>query len=796
MAEVINLSDAQKRALQNPSGPMHPNTRRALINRGLMDPNGNLTDAGKAAAETVTPSASSKTGVTKAPKKAPKIPKNPDLQKLRDAVDSRMESPADPLPRTSNSPKMPGDTGVVARVADGTLKISDFATEEELKFYRTARALEDKELMSELKGVWRERMNQGATPTAQMSDVEKRMAALRSRRLGRQAVRADKRFQAAQRVENAERTSAAAAAERDLEARQAPRLGREGLKETDMPRLSNAEHEALTRSSRPDVLPRKLAEATKSDLLPTRESMSMALGEQAARGAQAAPTTPPRLTVTPPAARPAAGVTPIPRSVEAIPGRGLPPLSTAPTADVEFLAREAGRVGEMRAASLGQRLTAPTPATPTSVARTSLFNRPGSPISSGSIEPIPAARSLPVADAEFLGRGSRPVPSLTALSDAAAAPAAPSLPPLSQQDPLIPRTGAASKLTPLTDDAVNAADDVARAGFGSRLLGLKQRFMPGGGAGGGGIGGGGGGIGAGAAAEGAGEAAASAGLRGMAGRIGGNLARVGGPATVAGLAGMGIETLDPEDEEGFELTDVGQGLSGAGIGATLGAVGAGIAGIASGPAGWIALGAGALGGLWNALRGHGDSPEERFAKVKEAADKGGLPWDADDQMKVESLRELYIAQGASEEEAATRVANLVAQAAEQYLMSQINGEGAAAQQMTPELYMALQAQYQKALADSQAYYGNIMDTNTAAQLQSLSQISDPSLRTSLAGMTSAARERSAYTAWASQLAALTAPTLQMYNDEIERENQLARSGGTVGATSLGDVLTAAQQQAA
>ena len=41
------LTDAQRRALKNPTGKLHPSTRRSLINKGLLTEDGKVTTAGK-----------------------------------------------------------------------------------------------------------------------------------------------------------------------------------------------------------------------------------------------------------------------------------------------------------------------------------------------------------------------------------------------------------------------------------------------------------------------------------------------------------------------------------------------------------------------------------------------------------------------------------------------------------------------------------------------------------------------------------------------------------------------------
>ena len=158
----------------------------------------------------------------------------------------------------------------------------------------------------------------------------------------------------------------------------------------------------------------------------------------------------------------------------------------------------------------------------------------------------------------------------------------------------------------------------------------------------------------------------------------------------------------------------------------------------------------------------------------------GLPWDGDDERIVRGKIKLNIAAGMSEDEATNSAIQEIVQAADAYSPQNVQ------QQMTPEMYMALQAQYQKSLADSQAYYSNYSDAATQAQLQHLAGSNLPqSDRTMFTAMTSAGRERTAHTAWASQLAALTAPTMQMYQDQIDAQNaalQAMQGGG--GGSSL------------
>jgi len=763
------LSPAQRRALENPGGNIPANTRRSLINRGLIDADGSVTSAGRAALSAPSGGGSA-------------------TSKLAALLDDT-ENPASPRTGVTTAPEnpaMPEDKGVVRRVAQGSMKWADFLSVDEMATYNNAKELGDTKLMRDIRNEGMRRASGGGQDLVARVEAEgkraptsmERVQSRGARRMAEQTMRRDARFQAAQRAENATRASAAAKVESRLDARAATRTP-----ETVRP-PSTPEIKSLLRGTRPDVLTKDLANAGKgTGVLPTSETFARTAARSVSTGpariipgsdasvmpkpAQIAPrwvqpelfnkslmspgdpmppdkfrVTPSRTLVNSPGPHlPTSTAARIPSNasmyppVEPIPGqrvlsRGAPPIATMPTADAEFMARYAPASGAggpgarpsfsralAESATPGGGLTAgtPTPATPAGSPAT------GMPSAARTM----AASTLD--DAAMMGGGG------------------------------------------LVGEAAGTASAAAKPGMMARLGG-----MFGGGAG---------------AAEAAGAASTIA--------KGGKLATFARGAVLPALPGLAatvggqvIQGADPTDTEGADWHDLGQGLSGAGMVASLG-VPAALA-LGAGPVGWAALGIGALGvGLFSALRGGGDSPEDRLEKVKAAAAESGMPWDEQDQAKVESIYNLLVAGGKSEDEAATLVADQVLASAQQYLQSGSSAEN----EMTPQMLMSLQAQYQKALADSQAYYGNIADTATTARMQELQSLPEGADRTALAGMTAAARERSAHSAWASQLAALTAPTVQMYNDQIESQNAALKAQMSGGSGSL-DLATLMQTGAA
>lgn len=749
------LSPAQRRALENPGSNIPANTRRSLINRGLLDADGTVTAKGTAALS------GAGAGGTPTSKLA---------ALLEDPVSARVGDVSAP-----ENPAMPEDRGVVRRVAQGSMRWMDFLSEDEKATYRNAKDLGDTRLMRTIRNEGMRRSMGPADPAA-LAEAEgrapttmERVQSRGARRMAEQSVRRDARFQQAQRAENAQRASAAAQNEARLDARAATRTP-----ETVRP-PDTAEIKGLLRGTQPDRLTPDLANAGKgTGVLPTAESRlpfartaAQSVGASTPSAAATRSTSPlaPRysptgtplatemplpgmggitrpLSVSAPAAAAEAAGSAGAAATRAIPGqltlsRGAPPIATMPTADAEFLARLApANVGAPKP-SFARGLASSTAAPAT----------PGGGLTAGTPAPNPIAGSTPVEMPSF-AKGL----AASTLDDAA-------------------MMGGGG----LVGEAAGAASAVGAGAANAAKPGILSRIGSAFGAGGG--------------------ASTAKGLASTA-ATGGKLASVAKgfvlpalPGVAATVAGGAIQGADPTDTEGADWHDLGQGLSGAG---TVASIGVPVAlALGAGPVGWAALGIGALGfGLYSALKGGGDSPMDRLEKVKTAAMESGLPWDEQDQAKVESMFNLMVAGGMSEDEAATEVANQVLATAQQYL-----AQDKTEQQMTPQMLMALQAQYQKALADSQAYYNGIADTTTNARLQELQSMPAGPERTALAGMTTAARERSAHTAWASQLAALTAPTVQMYDDQIAAQNATLKAQQSGGSSQL-DLATLMGQPAA
>lgn len=247
------LSPAQRRALENPGGNIPANTRRSLINRGLLDADGTVTAKGTAALS------GAGTGGT---------PTSKLTALLEDPVSARVGDVSAP-----ENPAMPEDRGVVRRVAQGSMRWMDFLSEDEKASYQNAKELGDTRLMRTIRN---EGMRRSTGPTDLVAKAEaegrapttmERVQSRGARRMAEQTMRRDARFQAAQRAENATRASAAAKAEARLDARAATRTP-----ETVRP-PSTPEIKQLLRGTRPDVLTAELAEAGKgTGVLPTAES--------------------------------------------------------------------------------------------------------------------------------------------------------------------------------------------------------------------------------------------------------------------------------------------------------------------------------------------------------------------------------------------------------------------------------------------------------------------------------------------------------------------------------------------
>ena len=767
------LSPAQRRALENPGSNIPANTRRSLINRGLIDADGSVTSAGRAALSA--PSG----GGTATSKLAALLEDTENPASPRTGTMTAPENPAIPVDEMTGpdgeTVRVGKDKGVVKRVAQGSMKWMDFLSEDEKATYNNAKDLGDTKLMRDIRNEGMRRSTGGGPDLVARVEAEgkraptsmERVQSRGARRMAEQTMRRDARFQAAQRAENATRASAAAKVEARLDARAATRTP-----ETVRP-PSTPEIKQLLRGTQPDRLTPDLANAGKgTGVLPTAET---------------------RLPFARTAAQSVGASTPSPAAT-----RTTSPLAPRLTPQGTPLAMESPLPGLGGSRPLNVDITSRPMVTSTAAAAPSTAPRISAMPVVGEQKlglPKPPISTLPTADAEFMARyapasgtggpGARPSFSralaesatpgggLTAGTPASATPAGSPATGM----PSAARTMAASTLDDaammggggLVGEAAGTASAAAKPGMMSRLGG-----MFGGGAG---------------AAEAAGAASTIA--------RGGKIASFARgavlpalPGLAASVGGSAIQAADPTDTEGVDWHDLGQGLSGAGIVASLG-VPAALA-LGAGPMGWAALGIGALGvGLYSALRGGGDSPQDRLEKVKAAAAESGMPWDEQDQAKVESIYNLLVAGGKSEDEAATLVADQVLASAQQYLQSGSSAEN----EMTPQMLMALQAQYQKALADSQAYYDNIADTTTASRMQELQSLPEGADRTALAGMTAAARERSAHSAWASQLAALTAPTVQMYNDQIEAQNAALKAQMSGGSGSL-DLATLMETGAA
>ena len=183
----------------------------------------------------------------------------------------------------------------------------------------------------------------------------------------------------------------------------------------------------------------------------------------------------------------------------------------------------------------------------------------------------------------------------------------------------------------------------------------------------------------------------------------------------AQLVGNRLNQQFSIDEEGFDSTDVGQGLQAGGqvlgIGGplTAGLIGAGIV---SGPVGWGLLAAGTLGaGLYSALQGK-KTPSQ---KIEAVADSLGVDPNVRSQYLnvIDALRE----SDASDEEINQYTQNFISE------MMNDNMGAASAPQMSPADQMALQREYfdtiQRINAESNRYsdlaYGQLgLDPNTMA----------------------------------------------------------------------------------
>lgn len=779
-AANVRLTDAQRRALANPTEPMHANTRRALVSKGYLDAQGRPTDAGRAIVGQAAPS----TADTK-------------LSRLLET-----ENPAAPRTKPATAAPPTVERGVVGRVANANMRWMDMLSPEEAATWRNAKDLGDSTVMADIRKVAQDRMagkGRGAfaSQAAQQArevraeralpGQEARVASSPAGGLG--AIGDD--TLALQRANFPERFA------RDALARQrVARLESIGATGPEMDLAgrtivgNQGQVVDMARSTRPEQLPWQLETAPPgpknvANRLPTLDQARRITAEQTpgsfARGlaSQVDPAAGGRMGtftdfvpgqetlpgVTPARPTPSVGAigSPTGSSIK-IPGQmtldealglaqrsDLVPTTAAQTpAPASFGTRMAqSAVGApIEAPGAGGRLLAGELASPPITPRTNLpaplpisGELPASTIRPSSFNPLPQTGNLG-------GFGtSEPM-------NFASAAARQTVPPAGAGQSFADLTATGDVLA----NAAGGAAGAARGGFTGALNALPTKIIPG------------------------------------AGRFAG-LARGALPALpglAASMIGGQIVEHNP-DTEGFDVADVGQGLQSGGLIASIGAPAA--VALGAGPVGWGVLGAVALGaGIYSALQGKED-PQDRMNKVVAAAQKMGLPWDDSDQRRLEGTYDMLIAQGIPEEDAAAEVAQQVVTAAQSY------DPNAAAGQMTPELYMALQGQYQKALADSQAYYGNIADTATQSRLQELGQQNlAPSERTTLAGMTNAARERSAYTAWASQLAALSAPTLDMYQQQIDQQNLLAQRAnskaisqtlGGGGAGGIQDLLAAA-----
>lgn len=776
------LTEAQRRALENPTSKLHPSTRRSLINKGLLTEDGKVTTAGKNA-----------------------LSMSPADAKVADLLDTESIKPSSKVGQAVVEDITPDPTnkGVVGRAAAGATRWSDFLTLEEKTTMRRALDANDNAVVAQIRNVAHERMaNSGQTSEQFARNLATNASSTKNMGAGPSTARAMPKGAAAQpTLEGVFRLGGAMEGEGDplawQRANHPERFARDavararvaGIPENPTATQAAAADRAgqfyknlagetvdAARSTRPDQLPPRILNLGAAEIpdgipapaAPTQGGSVFAktlagsaarptgmltpdaiTAPIAARGPLAGPTAPGLGSVGQPAFGPALPETPIGPQIG---GRTPVPSSSralVPTGQV------------LQDTALG----------PNQFART--LGMEGAEALHGPAMPIRPGSGLGTAP---VGTSSAPTFGLSPRSSTgtgwewgagskmgAGEPTFTGTPkPMPTPGPM-PGPSAASTAAGAVDDVAAAASSAGPKAWPLRFLGAGQ--IPGGGA----------------AAK---EAAAEAGK----GRFAQVLAKSTGGlkgAGAASLAGLGLNVggnvvsnmVDKNgDDEGFDTSDAGQFMSGAGTVLAAAPLLSMIPGV-----GWGAIGLGAVGyGLWNAVRGHGDSPEDKLSSVISAAQEMGLPWDGDDERIVRGKIKLNIAAGMSEDEATNSAIQEIVQAADAYSPQNVQ------QQMTPEMYMALQAQYQKSLADSQAYYSNYSDAATQAQLQHLAGSNLPqSDRTMFTAMTSAGRERNAHTAWASQLAALTAPTMQMYQDQIDAQNaalQAMQGGG--GGSSL------------
>lgn len=761
------LTEAQRRALENPTSKLHPSTRRSLINKGLLTEDGKVTTAGKNA-----------------------LSMSPADAKVADLLDTESIKPSSKVGQAVVEDIAPDPTnkGVVGRAAAGATRWSDFLTLEEKTTMRRALDANDNAVVAQIRNVAHERMaNSGQTSEQFARNLATNASSTKNMGAGPSTARAMPKGAAAQpTLEGVFRLGGAMEGEGDplawQRANHPERFARDavararvaGIPENPTATQAAAADRAgqfyrnlagetvdAARSTRPDQLPPRilnLGAAEIPDGIPAA-SAKAATQPWSQRTAQSliapdAPTAPTTPTPTPTAPTTAAARGPF--IGPTAPGMGSPgrPAFGPALPETPIGPQIGGRTpvpSSSRALVPTGQVLQDTALGPNQFART--LGMEGAEALHGPAMPIRPGSGLGTAP---VGTSSAPTFGLSPRSSTGTPKPTPTPGPM-------PGPSAASTAAGAVDDVAAAASSAGPKAWPLRFLGAGQ--IPGGGA----------------AAK---EAAAEAGK----GRFAQVLAKSTGGlkgAGAASLAGLGLNVggnvvsnmVDKNgDDEGFDTSDAGQFMSGAGTVLAAAPLLSMIPGV-----GWGAIGLGAVGyGLWNAIRGHGDSPEDKLSSVISAAQEMGLPWDGDDERIVRGKIKLNIAAGMSEDEATNSAIQEIVQAADAYSPQNVQ------QQMTPEMYMALQAQYQKSLADSQAYYSNYSDAATQAQLQHLAGSNLPqSDRTMFTAMTSAGRERTAHTAWASQLAALTAPTMQMYQDQIDAQNaalQAMQGGG--GGSSL------------
>lgn len=269
--------------------------------------------------------------------------------------------------------------------------------------------------------------------------------------------------------------------------------------------------------------------------------------------------------------------------------------------------------------------------------------------------------------------------------------------------------------------------------------------------------------------------------------------RFAGPAIAGGIAnfvGSRINTPYRPDEEGFDLTDVGQGLESGGTALGLGSIAAGLATgaglIGTGPAGWALAAGTGLAALYGALQGK-KTPDQRIDAVG-----GALGLDPEMSTTYKNVISAMRESGASDEEVAAMTSQFTQQMISDY---QLNRQAATSSTtMSPTQQMALQRDYyqtiQNITADANRYtdaaYAQLgFDPNTmVAQYAGTSN--EPFAR-SLAAIRANAAEYG--TAAANQ--ALREP----FADYYEYLQSQRMGGYGTAAASQTDLLNALNQQA-